>query len=598
LASREYTIYATVDRHARRRTLRRRRRLRQGVTLIAIAVPAALGAQALATQGQVVPGVSVAGVDLGGLSQSAARARLAPALAARLTRPLTVHTGAGDVDVVPADAGIGVDIDRTVSRAFAAGRVEERLLPYVYSSHVTPVLTLPAKAGLPRGIVRLQISTRSAALVVDGTTVRVKPAVEARIWPAAATLRAIGDAALRGDREVTIAPRSEAAPIPTAAAERAAADARTLLAAPVALRFHGRRLGTLPPATLAPLVRAMPDGANGYRLALDRRGLAAALQPHVASIERAPRDATWRTDGTRARVVAAVAGYGVDPRRTGAEIVAAGLAGGRVATVRLQPVQPGLTTQAAKALGIRTRVTTVTTDLGDSSANRIWNVRLMAQILDGQVIRPGQVFDFNERVGNRTADRGFREGQAIVGGLLIPSIGGGVCQVATTVFDAAFYGGYPVLERTNHSFYISHYAMGMDATVSWGGPDLRFRNDSAYGILIKTAASSSNMTVTFYSTDRGISVSKETGTPHDQTPAKPRYILNPALGGKQSSQKSSGEGGFTVSVQRVVRRHGKVVRRDSFTSVYTPDPILYVVGKKFAPPAGATVETAPPDYQF
>jgi vancomycin resistance protein YoaR len=293
-----------------------------------------------------------------------------------------------------------------------------------------------------------------------------------------------------------------------------------------------------------------------------------------------------------------VPGYGVDPRRTGAEIVAAGLGRGHVATVRLEPVQPALTTKAAKALGIRTRVTTVTTDLGDSSSNRIWNVRLMAEILDGQVIEPGQVFDFNERVGNRTADRGFREGQAIVGGLLIPSIGGGVCQVATTVYDAAFYGGYPVLERTNHSFYISHYAMGMDATVSWGGPNLRFRNDSQYGILIKTAASASNMTVTFYSTDRGIAVTKETGTPHDQVPAKPRYILNPALKGKQSSQKSSGEGGFTVRVDRVVRRHGKVVRRDSFNSVYTPDPILYVVGRKFVPPAGATVETAPPDYKF
>ena len=101
----------------------------------------------------------------------------------------------------------------------------------------------------------------------------------------------------------------------------------------------------------------------------------------------------------------------------------------------------------------------------------------MARFLDGQVIKPGQTFSFNKRVGPRTPERGFKEGQAIVGGLLLPSIGGGVCQVATTVFDAAFYAALPIKSRVNHAWYISHYAMGMDATVADGGPDLVFKND-------------------------------------------------------------------------------------------------------------------------
>ena len=101
----------------------------------------------------------------------------------------------------------------------------------------------------------------------------------------------------------------------------------------------------------------------------------------------------------------------------------------------------------------------------------------MADYVDGTIIEPGDSFSFNDRVGPRTAERGFLEGQMIVGSLLLPSIGGGVCQTATTLFNNAFELGLPIQRRYNHSFYISHYPMGRDATVSWGGPDLVFRND-------------------------------------------------------------------------------------------------------------------------
>ena len=110
----------------------------------------------------------------------------------------------------------------------------------------------------------------------------------------------------------------------------------------------------------------------------------------------------------------------------------------------------------------------------------------MAEYIDGTIIAPGHEFSFNDRVGPRTVERGFREGQMIIGSLLLPSIGGGVCQTATTLFNNAFELGLPIVERHNHSFYISHYPMGRDATVSWGGPDFAFKNDLKTGILIKT----------------------------------------------------------------------------------------------------------------
>ena len=139
--------------------------------------------------------------------------------------------------------------------------------------------------------------------------------------------------------------------------------------------------------------------------------------------------------------------------------------------------------------------------MGTSSSNRIHNVQLMAQYIDGTVIKPGDTFSFNDRVGPRTVERGFREGQMIIGSLLLPSIGGGVCQTATTLFNNAFELGLPIVERHNHSFYISHYPMGRDATVSWGGPDFVFKNDLGTGILIKTRYTTSTLTFSFYGTD-------------------------------------------------------------------------------------------------
>ena len=158
------------------------------------------------------------------------------------------------------------------------------------------------------------------------------------------------------------------------------------------------------------------------------------------------------------------------PLRLAATVTAAAHADG-TAQVELGPHDPDLTTDDANALGIRRKLVSFTTEMGVSSSNRIHNVHLMADFIDGTVIAPGHVFSFNDVVGERTAERGFLEGQEIIGSLVLPSIGGGVCQTATTLFNDAFELGLPILARTNHNLYLSHYPLGRDATVSWGGPD-------------------------------------------------------------------------------------------------------------------------------
>jgi vancomycin resistance protein YoaR len=599
VATREYTTYDGISRAARRQKLRRRRRIRASALVAGVLLPATLGIHALATNGDVMSGTAVAGVDVGGMSRSAARARLVHDLGDRLSAPVTVRVGGTTAEVVPAELGIRLDATATVDRAFGAGRVEARLLPYMWSESVEPVLLYPKKLTLPKALAKLEQKPRNAKPVIqDDGTVGVVPAEDGLAYDDAAALRAIALAALQRDGVARLEPSLTKPAVPTAAAESTAADAERLLARSISLTYRGHTISKITPKELAPLLKVKRTGSS-FALSIAPAGLRNALAKDVADISRPAVNAHWRTDGVRARVVKHKNGRGIDGQRTGNAMLAAVLTGNtHTAAVTLGPVTPSLTTGQARALGIRQKISSVTTDLGASSANRVYNVRLMARFLDGQIIKPGQTFSFNKRVGPRTPQRGFKEGQAIVGGLLLPSIGGGVCQVATTVYDAAFYAALPIKSRVNHSWYISHYAMGMDATVADGGPDLVFKNDSKYGFLIRASASASTMTVTLYSTDRGLRVEKVPGQPHSRTTPKARYILNPALKGAEKSQRTAGQGGFAITVERVVRKKGKVVSRDTFSSNYIAESQLFVVGPEFVPEDGATVETAPPAFTF
>jgi vancomycin resistance protein YoaR len=225
--------------------------------------------------------------------------------------------------------------------------------------------------------------------------------------------------------------------------------------------------------------------------------------------------------------------------------------------------------------------------MGVSSSNRIHNVHLMADYIDGTIIRPGETFSFNDSVGPRTPDRGFREGQMIVGSLLLPSIGGGVCQTATTLFNNAFDLGLPIVERHNHSFYISHYPMGRDATVSWGGPDLKFSNDMDHALLIKSSYTDSTLTFTFYGTNEGRKVEARVGPQTNWKEPTTSYALDPAAPpGSVRQVDGEHQRGFDVTVYRTVTKNGSVLRSDSFASHYIPvgDTAVYGPGAKIPGP--------------
>ncbi len=557
--------------------------------LLVLIVGAAVFARALTLRESVLPGVSVAGVDVGGLSRADAQAVLRTQLAARLGEPVRIQVGEQSVTVRP-DRLWALDARATEERAFQTGRdsLASRLgalaAPFAAEHEVEPVLELR-----PAEIERIETALReltsrpvAAALEMQGTEVVVQPGTPGTTVAVEPLLDSLRAAALAGTGEIVAAVEPVQPGITTEEAEAAAQQARAIVAAPVSIRFKGRDVGALEPSRLAGLTR-FERAAGAYEVSLDVEGLERALLPMVKARLRAPVDATFKVVGDRVRVVRSRPGTTLAPVKAQEAVLAAALQPGvRTAAVALTVLPAAFTTKAAKAMGIREKISTFTTDMGESSANRIWNVHLLGDYLNGTIIKSGQTFSYNKEVGPRTADRGFREGQMIFGGVLIPSIGGGVCQTATTVFNAAFEAGLPIKTRYNHSFYISHYPVGRDATVSWGGPDLVFRNDLKNAILVKVSYTNTTFTVSFYGTKQRRKVVASTSTPTNYTQPQLQYAIDPSAPPNSVRTAAGGGPGFDVNVHRTVYQDGKVLREDDFFTRYVPQnpTAIYGPGKK------------------
>jgi vancomycin resistance protein YoaR len=245
--------------------------------------------------------------------------------------------------------------------------------------------------------------------------------------------------------------------------------------------------------------------------------------------------------------------------------------------------QPELTTKEARGLGVKEVTSTYTTAFDSGDVPRVHNIGLIAAAVHGRLVRPGQVFSMNAATGQRTAAKGYRTAHVIQNGEIVDGLGGGVCQAGTTMFNTAFFAGLPVVERRNHSLHISHYPMGRDATLSWPWTDLKFRNDSPYGIYITSRATPSSLTFTFWSTSRGYKVTASTSAARNFRAPPTRYKDDPTLPKGEEAVEESGASGFDVTVSRTVTRGGEVVRRDSFVSNYRPWVRVVRRGTKEAP---------------
>ncbi|MFG1957372.1 VanW family protein [Nonomuraea sp. NPDC049028] len=225
-----------------------------------------------------------------------------------------------------------------------------------------------------------------------------------------------------------------------------------------------------------------------------------------------------------------------------------------------------MTTEAAKKLGIKEKVSSFTTR-HPCCAPRVTNIHRIADIVDGYVVKPGETFSLNGLVGKRDKARGFVEAPMILNNRFVNDVGGGVSQFATTMFNAVFFGGFQDVQHTPHQYYISRYPAGRESTVSFPQPDFRWRNDSPYGVLIKTSYTGTSITVQFWSTKR-----------YDiESQSSSRYQVKPITTITDSGPECipmGGAEGFTIDVWRIFKENGKTVRKQQFHTVYAPEPRL------------------------
>jgi vancomycin resistance protein YoaR len=210
---------------------------------------------------------------------------------------------------------------------------------------------------------------------------------------------------------------------------------------------------------------------------------------------------------------------------------------------------------------------------------RVTNIKRAVQILDGQRIAPGATFSLNEALGERTAERGFVPAPMISGGAFVESVGGGISQVATTLYNAAFFAGLDLVDHTPHSIYISRYPMGREATISWGGPELIFRNDWSAPIRIDARATNTSVRFRLFSLPLGRRIATKTAPAYSYVAPQTIYVQNRTLPpGTQRVRQSAGSAGFDVTYTRRVYEWSRLRSRERFHVRYQPQNAIIEVG--------------------
>ena len=551
------------------------------VLLVAVAGLVALVAvlylvSALTTRDQLPRDAAVAGVPVGGLSSTAARQRLADELGPRAAAPLAVRAGSATAELDPVAAGLTLDLDASVAAAGGGRSFDPRHLWRVLSggTGVDAVVAVdePALTAATRDLAgQLDQEPVDATLGFRGTQPRVTGAEDGVRVQQDEAADAIA-AGFLGDAPIALPVETTPPLVTTAEAERVRDDhAEPAVAGPVRVRAGRTGSFAVTPAMIASALRYRESDGNLVP-ALDAERLRKAARPAVAAVEVSkPRDATVRIKDGRPVVVPAVAGtaVGADELAKAVEPVLGKRGDDRTATVELASDEAAFSTADAEKLGIR-EVTGQFTTYFPYAEYRNVNIGRAAELINGTVLKPGETFSLNEVVGERTRANGFTEGFIISGGKFKRELGGGVSQSATTTYNAMFFAGLKDVEHQPHTLYIDRYPPGREATVAWPDLDLKFQNDTRYGVLVQassvraTGSSRGSITVRMWSTKTWDKVTSTTPAKSDFTTGRDITDDSPSCEPQAPAQ------GFDVAYSRLFYRDGAVAKRQDFSWRYGP----------------------------
>lgn len=573
----------------------------------------------------IYPGVSAFGVDLSGMTHQQAAA----ALAARFTYGeraiFTFRDGDRFWQRTAAELGVSYDPLQTVEEAFKIGRgstLLENLLEqadaWLNGASVQPRVIFDqsqAAAWLKQIAAQIDRPVLDATLSLNGTQVIATTSQVGRQVDIEATLGLLRQVilTLTTGAEIPLVVRETQPAVRDV--EEAAAKVRTALASPIQLYLPVTRQNDPGPWQASPefisgLLNIQRvengDGTARYTVSANAEPLRAFLTELAPQLRIEPRNARFVFNEARRELLPiqdSIEGRELDIETSLKAFEAAIFSDNRRVPLSFITVKPMAHSQASAAeLGITEKIVEATTFFYGSSAERRTNIQVAAQRFHGLVIEPGEVFSFNKYIGDISPETGYETGLVIYGDRTIEGVGGGVCQVSTTIFQAAFFGAFPIVERYPHGYRVGYYesgtaiangrryaaGVGMDATVYAPIIDLKFRNDTPYHILIAVnfVPSKQSLTITFYSTNSGRVVEMSGPRLSNVVPhGKPKYTESPSMRPGQVRQIDYAVDGVDARVWRTIRNlDGQVlVDNEEFFSRYVPWSAQFLVAPGYAP---------------
>ena len=566
---------------------------------------------------KVHAGVSVNGIDLGGQTKAEAIASLSSVVSQAQASPITLTSGDKTWTLAPDDVGATMDVEGAVKAAMKVSRKSNFIADLgtrwkLYFSKrdlpLTGSIDAPKMQTFVAGIAKeLDVVPVNAGLSIENGQIKVIDSVDGK---------AVDQTGLTAQLQaLLVSLRSTSVEVPVAVKEpavkaednaKAQQQAETMISGPVTV-VGGGNSWTITPKQIASYMGFTSKDESGVSTLVPEMDVT-KLQPLLDQIGPAvatdPVSATFAADGARAWVVPGKDGEQLDADATAQSITEATLkTGDRSVQVATKKKEPKLTTQEATDRGITDMLGTYTT-VYYCPAARQTNVKLATKYATDVMLAPGQEFNFDKQIGPRTVARGWQLAPGIVGpNQLEDVLGGGICQVSTTTFNAAAEAGLSITERHNHSLYISHYPRGRDATVTGGGKNLRFRNDTYHYIWIRGASTGVKTTITIYGTNDGRKghVTWTVGAFYNQQAMGKIAVPDPSLAFGKTRVVDGGQAGKSLKTTRVVTRNGKVIHNDVWISVWPMYPQTVAVGTSSstttsttAPPSTTTTTTAGP----
>jgi vancomycin resistance protein YoaR len=572
----------------------------------------------------------------------------------------------GSLYVAPAREGVGIDLGiarQSVEGALASGRVGrvelapvtlpptytesdlEPLKPRVQALVGSPIvltldgesrwmisppdlarlLTLTShegalRASFDRGKLEEYLS-RIAGVVVapaqdahvrwNGSAFEVVPARPGAVLDVVATVNEFLVRVERGERTIPVQARPASPLVTEAMADEARARAQALVDRGLTVRWpNGTR--TLRGGELAALLtfeqRRQGENVVGLDVSIDRSTVRSLLEAIAPQIQRDARDAVLRyRDGKVIVVTPEQTGQRLDIEGSLIAFEQAVRSGRSAVDLVVANVEPRVTSAVASQIRIRERISAGATYYGDSAPNRRHNVELAVQRVNGALVPPGEVFSFTGTVGAINLENGYKVGYGIVATngrvQTVPSVGGGVCQVSTTVFHAAFWGGFPIVERNWHLYWIPLYGqppsglIGLDATVDTDyGLDFKFRNTTSDWIAVVAWADGSWVHVEIWGTKPNWRVVVDDPVVTNVVKADPTPVI------REDSSLAPGEqvvverarDGFSVAIRRRVYEGDRLIDDVTLRSTYQPSQNVTLVGPQPSPTPTETPEEGTP----